>query len=252
VHFQGSRLNILTKTGTPVTFILIALCVLCFIPVAANALPEPNPYALYFPDNPLYHAWQYLSSMFMHGSIFHLLFNMLGLWMFGGVLERLWGSQRFLLFYLLCGIGAGIIYTQINAYQFADLTNQLRQLGMSSSDLQRLLSRGEYPTNLPGLTEERVGAFYMLYHIPVVGASGAIYGILVAYAMFYPNHKLLFIFIPFPIAAKYFVPAILLVELSSGITGFSIFGEGIAHFAHLGGAIVGFLLALLFRRRIRA
>lgn len=241
-------MNILQKTDTPVTFILIALCVLCYLPAAANALPVPNLFALYFPENPLYHSWQYLSSMFMHGE-FHLLFNMLGLWMFGSALERLWGSQRFLIFYLLCGIGAGLIYTQINAYQFSSLSDQLQQLGMSGSDLQRLLTRGEYPSNLPGLTEELVTDFYILYNAPVVGASGALYGILVAYALCYPNSKMAFIFIPVPVAAKYFVPAIFVIELSSGMTGFSLFGQGVAHFAHVGGAVVGFVLMVLFWRR---
>lgn len=242
-------MNILKQTDTPVTFILIAVCVVCFLPIASNTLPAPNPFALYFPDNPLYNMWQYLSSIFMHGGPFHLLLNMFGLWMFGSALERRWGGQRFLLFYLLCGLGAGIIYTQINAYQFASLGSQLQQLGMSSSDLERLVTSGRYPSNLPGLTEDMVSEFYQFYNVPVVGASGAIYGILVAYAMCYPNNKLAFIFIPFPVAAKYFVPAIFVIELSSGVTGFSLFGQGIAHFAHVGGAIVGFVLTLLFRRR---
>lgn len=189
-----------------------------FLPVASNALIGPNPFALYFPENPLYNVWQYLSSMFMHGGVFHLAFNMLGLWMFGSALERLWGSQRFLIFYLLCGIGAGLIYTPINAYQFSALGEQLQQLGMSGSDLQRMVTSGEYPSNLPGLTEAMVREFYLFYNASVVGASGAIYGILVAYALCYPNSKMTFIFIPFPVAAKYFVPAIFVIELSSGIT----------------------------------
>lgn len=244
-------MNTLTKTSTPLTFALIGLCVVCFIPTASNIWPGLNPYALYFPDNPAYQPWQYLSSMFMHGSIPHLLFNMLGLWMFGGALERIWGGQRFLLFYLLCGIGAGLIYTQINEYQFEALQTQFNQLGLNSSDIQRLLTKGEYPSNIPGLTEQLVGEFYYLYNLPVVGASGAIYGILVAYAMNFPNSKLALIFFPVPVAAKYFVPVLLMIDLLSGITGFSIFGDGIAHFAHVGGAIVGFLLVLLFGRRVR-
>jgi membrane associated rhomboid family serine protease len=92
-------------------------------------------------------------------------------------------------------------------------------------------------------------AFYMTYHTPVLGASGAIYGVLVAFAMTYPNRKLMLLFLPFPIAAKYFVPVILMIDLFSGVTGFSIFGAGIAHFAHLGGALIGFLLMMLWRNK---
>ena len=92
---------------------------------------------------------------------------------------------------------------------------------------------------------------YHLYHAPAVGASGAVYGILVAFAMLFPNFKVMLIFLPIPIAAKYFVPVLLLIDLSAGITGFSIFGAKIAHFAHIGGAIAGFLLVQFWLRKSR-
>lgn len=185
----------------------------------------------------------------MHGSWMHLAFNMLALWMFGKNLEYLWGHMRFLIFYLVCGIGAGLIYNYINTYQFNELASQFRNLGLNNSDLALILKEGLYPANLPGLTEKLVSEYYSFYHTPTVGASGAIYGILAAYAFCFPHHKLVFIFIPYPIAAKYFVPILLLIDLFSGVTGFSIFGDGIAHFAHVGGAIVGTVLMLLFGRR---
>jgi len=234
-----------------VTYILIGLCVFCYIPIATEALPAQNSFALYFPDNPDYHVWQYITSLFMHGSLMHLLFNMLALWMFGSMLERLWGGAKFLLFYMLCGIGAGLIYTWINQYEFNQFINEFRNLGLSATDIRSIVEEGVYRTGIPGLTEAKVRDFYWLYHIPVVGASGAIYGILVAFAICFPNHKLLFIFIPYPIAAKYFVPALLLIDLLSGVTGFSIFGGNVAHFAHVGGGVVGFLLVWLLGRRGR-
>ncbi|MBK8454517.1 MAG: rhomboid family intramembrane serine protease [Thiofilum sp.] len=237
------------RPPTPlVTYTLIALCVLAFIPYVNQMLPSPNPYALYLPANPNFHEWQYLSSMFMHGSWMHLALNMLGLWMFGKNLEYLWGSARFLIFYLVCGIGAGYIYNEINTYQFNELANQFQNLGLTTTDLTRIIKEGLYPANLPGLTEKLVSDYYSFYHTPTVGASGAIYGILAAYAFCFPNHKLVLLFIPYPIAAKYFVPILLLIDLFSGVTGFSIFGDGIAHFAHVGGAIVGTILVLVFGR----
>lgn len=232
-----------------VTYSLIGLCVLCYIPIATGALPAQNSFALYFPENPLYHIWQYITSLFMHGSLMHLLFNMLALWMFGSMLERLWGGSKFLLFYMLCGIGAGLIYTWINQYQFNQFVNEFRGLGLSATDIRSIVEEGIYRTGIPGLTEAKVRDFYLLYHIPVVGASGAIYGILVAFAICFPNHKLIFIFIPYPVAAKYFVPVLLLIDLLSGVTGFSIFGGNVAHFAHVGGGVVGFLLVWLLGRQ---
>lgn len=231
-----------------VTYTLIGLCGLIFFGVEATGLPQAELLALYVPEHTNFNYWQYLSSMFMHGSMSHLLFNMLGLWMFGVALERLWGSSRFLLFYVLCGIGAGLIYNAINSYQFSQLTQQLQGLGLSVEELQRLVTRGEYRSNVPGLTEELVRNYYLAYNSSTVGASGAIYGVLVAFAFCFPNIKLLFLFVPVPIAAKYFVPAIIALDLLSGITGFSIFGDNIAYFAHVGGGLVGFLLMLLFGR----
>lgn len=234
---------------TPVvTYTLIGLCALVFFAVEATGLPQAELLALYLPANLDFHYWQYFTSLFMHGSLTHLLFNMLALWMFGSALERLWGGPRFLFFYLACGIGAGLIYNTINTYQFNQLSQQLQALGLSLEDLQRIITRGEYRKDLAASTIELLKQYYIFYISPTVGASGAIYGVLVAYAFCFPNAQLAFIFIPVPVAAKYFVPAIILIDLLSGVTGFSIFGSNVAHFAHVGGGVVGFLLMLLFGR----
>lgn len=242
-------MNIAPSKPLPiVTYILIGLCILIFVGVEATRLPQADLLALYLPAHTDFHYWQYLSSMFMHGSISHLLFNMLALWMFGTALERLWGGARFLVFYLLCGVGAGLIYNAINSYEFNQLTQQLQSLGLSSEELQRLVTRGEYRSKLMGLTEELASTYYFAYNTSTVGASGAIYGVLVAFAFCFPNTKLIFLFLPIPIAAKYFVPSIILLDLLSGVTGFSIFGDNIAHFAHVGGGVVGLVLMLVFGR----
>lgn len=154
-----------------------------------------------------YQPWQFISYIFLHGDWMHLFFNMFGLWWLGNILEQGWGSTKFLLFYLLCGIFAGVISQLVDNYIF----NQMSL-------------------------------------IPTVGASGAIYGLLAAFALTHPNFKVVFIFLPIPVAAKYFVPILLTIDLLSGVTGFSIFGNNIAHFAHIGGAVVGFVLTLIYKR----
>ena len=177
-----------------------------------------------------------------------LLFNMFGLWMFGAPLEKLWGGAKFLAFYLICGIGAGLIYNWINEYQFQQMTQEFMKLGLTSADLSRLLNEMLYPTNIPGFTEKMAGDYYSVYHTETVGASGAIYGVLVAFAYYFPNSKLALIFFPVPIPAKYFVPILIGIDLFSGVTGVSIFGGNVANFAHVSGALVGLILVLLFGR----
>jgi membrane associated rhomboid family serine protease len=137
-----------------VTYTLIGLCALVFFAVEASGLPQAELLALYLPANADFHYWQYLTSLFMHGSLTHLLFNMLALWMFGSALEHLWGGPRFLFFYLACGVGAGLIYNMINTYQFNQLAQQLQALGLSVEDLQRIATRGEYHSDLAASTVE--------------------------------------------------------------------------------------------------
>ena len=236
---------------TPLVLILIVINVGLFLINSLTTFELNQWFALYYPDNPQYGIWQYVTSMFMHGSLPHLLFNMFGLYMFGSALERVWGSKKFLFFYFAAGIGAGIIYTLVNYFQFTSSFDFLLNLGLANFEIKEILMTGSYRDQYPGLEKEMLVEFYRTYHAPMVGASGAIYGVLVAYAIRYPNAKLFLLFIPFPIAAKFFVPALLLLDLFSGVTGFSLFGGGIAHFAHLGGALVGFLL-VFYWRNVRA
>jgi len=205
--------------------------------------------ALYFPKNEHFRYWQFVTNMFMHGGFAHILFNMYALWAFGSPLEEMWGKSRFLLFYFLSGIGAGVIYILINYFQFDAIYSELVNLGISPEEIQKFLETGSYSDATFTLPETRLQSFYQLYNIPAVGASGAIYGVLVAFGISYPNSKLALIFFPVPIAAKYFIPILIALDLFSGLTGFSIFGGGIAHFAHIGGAIIGFLLMWYWRAR---
>jgi len=205
--------------------------------------------ALYFPKNDHFRYWQFVTNMFMHGGFTHLLFNMYALWAFGTPLEQIWGINRFLFFYFLSGIGAGVIYTLVNYFQFDNIYNDLVGLGVSPADIQNLLVTSSYSSSLADTVgEQRLINFYHLYNTPAVGASGAIYGVLVAFGILFPNAKLALIFLPVPVAAKYFIPFLIGLDLFSGITGVSIFGGGIAHFAHIGGAVIGFLLMWYWRK----
>ncbi len=204
-----------------------------------------NSLALYFPKNDQFEIWQLFTHMFMHGGVTHLLFNMFGLWMFGTPLEKMWGGRRFLTFFFLSGIGAAVIYTAIHYFQFNTLFNEVVASGLSLVELQAALSKSMY---FPAI--EKSEDLLRIFQIPMVGASGAIYGILVAFGINFPNTKLMLIFLPFSIAAKYFIPAIITLDLFSGLTGFSIFGGGVAHFAHVGGAVIGFLLVMYWRKTL--
>lgn len=229
---------------------LIILNVILF--AAGNLLPQlnlANWLALYFPKNDHFGAWQFVSHMFMHGSLMHIIFNMYALWAFGSPLEQMWGRNKFIFFYFSAGLGAAFIYTGVNYFQFNNIYNELISIGMQSGDIQNLLSTGRYNSELINhISESRLSDFYQLYNTPAVGASGAIYGVLVAFGMSFPNAKLALIFLPVPIAAKYFIPVLIALDLFSGVTGFSIFGGGIAHFAHVGGALIGFIMMQYWKK----
>lgn len=206
-------------------------------------------FALHFPENPKFTYWQLVTYMFMHGGFMHILFNMYGLFAFGSALEHMWGSYKFLFFYLSCGIGAGLIHTGVNYYYFQKGVQFLTENGMSAEDIKILLTEGKYSMNFHHLIGGNVVSdMFSAFTVPAVGASGAIYGILVAFAFMFPHAELMLLFIPFPIKAKYFVPGLLLMDLFSGLTGQSIFGGGIAHFAHIGGALFGFIIMWYWKK----
>lgn len=207
--------------------------------------------ALWYPANANFGVWQVVTYMFLHANLSHIFFNMFALVSFGSVLEREWGTARFLIFYFLCGVGAGLIQTGINWQEFHGLYNRLVAAGLTPSAITSLLEKGGGKLPSDPAIKALLVDLYHIYASPTLGASGAIYGLLVAFGFLHPNAKLALMFVPFPIAAKFFIPGLLLLDLFSGVTGFSLFGASIAHFAHLGGAAIGFLLMLLWRNRSR-
>ncbi|MBD5779318.1 rhomboid family intramembrane serine protease [Pelagicoccus sp. NFK12] len=187
--------------------------------------------------------------MFMHGNEAHLLFNMVGIFTFGSLLEQVWGTKRFIVFYLSAGLGAGLIYTGLNVYEFGEYIDHLNAINVSAESIHAFLVGKLEPADITrALTYDERVDFYLIYNGSMLGASGALYGILVAFAVLFPNGKILLLFLPVPIKAKFFVPALILFDLFSEITGFAIFGGGIAHTAHIGGAIIGFVLMMYWKK----
>ncbi|WP_460191003.1 rhomboid family intramembrane serine protease [Urechidicola sp. KH5] len=225
---------------------LIIINVIVFIAVFGFKLGISDSLALYFPKNDSFGYWQFVTHMFVHGSLMHIVFNMYGLWAFGTPLEQMWGRNKFLFFYFSAGIGAGLIYTAVNYFQFNSLYEQILAFGVSPDEIRQILETGVYNENIITLPQEKMYEFYSTFHTPAVGASGAVYGVLVAFGMMFPNAKLALIFFPVPISAKYFIPLILLGDLFFGLTSYSV--GNIAHFAHIGGALIGFIIAWYWKQ----
>ena len=180
--------------------------------------------ALHFFVNPAFQFWQPITHMFMHGSISHILFNMFGLWMFGSPLAQMWGKNKFLFFYLSTGVGAAALQLLVYHLQIQGWVEDLVAQGFVLDEIYASLQRQTQS----------------LFHVRMVGASGALYGVLVAFAFMFPNAELMMIFLPIPIKAKYFVPLVLVMDLFFGFSSYSM--GPIAHFAHVGGAVTGFLI----------
>lgn len=206
-------------------------------------------FSLWYPQNSNFSVWQIVSHMFMHGGLMHLVFNMYALWAFGSPLEKMWGTKKFLFFYFSAGLGAALIHTGVNYYHVSQGLEALAAAGVPESDVLSVLREGKYSESWMQLAPRGdVEAMLSSFMTPAVGASGAIYGILVAFGMLFPNSELFLIFLPVPIKAKYFIPVLIGLDLFSGVTGYSIFGNGIAHFAHVGGALFGFLMMWYWKK----
>lgn len=193
--------------------------------------------ALHYYENDKFLITQFLTHMFMHGSPSHILFNMFGLWMFGSPLEQMWGRQKFLFFYISSGLGAAFLQMAIYYLQVKNLYDVVELNNLSLSDPQQLLN---YMSQID--YNNAISSFNSV----MVGASGAIYGTLVAFAFSFPNSKLMLLFLPFPIKAKYFVPLLILIDLFFGVSSYSV--GPIAHFAHIGGALIGLIMVLYWKK----
>ena len=239
---------------TPTVKQLLIINVLFYIGSMIVGEPAYKLLSMYFFENPDFHFWQIFTHMFMHAplpNIMHIAFNMFALYSFGSALEHFWGGKKFIFFYISCGLGAALLHTLVNYYFFESGLDTLIANGYSKVEILKTLSEGKFDTRWQELlTPSDFKAFMGAYLGSVLGASGAIYGLLVAFAFMFPNAELALMFIPIPIKAKYFVPGLLLIDLYLGVSGSSFFGDsgGIAHFAHIGGAIVGYLMMWYWKK----
>ena len=182
-------------------------------------------FALFYPSSPFFHWWQPVTHMFMHGGFGHLFFNMFTLYMFGSVLERVWGGKKYLLFYMVTGLGAALLHTGVEWLQ--------------TLHWQHIIQTGD-----PSAAIAATQSMRAMLSTPTVGASGAIYGLLLGYAMLFPDSVMTLIFPPISMKAKWFVLVFAVIELLMGVLG----SDGVAHFAHLGGMLFGFILIRIWRK----
>lgn len=187
--------------------------------------------SLYYFSNEMFRPWQIVTHMFTHANMMHLFFNMFSLFMFGSVLERVLGAKRFLAFYLLTGFGGAFLHQLVNVYQVYDITGQL----WVNLDMINNLA-------IPFSEKQEVAK---IFFTPMVGASGAVFGVLIGFAYFFPDTKLMLLFPPIPIKAKVLVAILIAMELWFGYQQ----QGNIAHFAHLGGALFGYLILKSWKRK---
>lgn len=202
---------------------IIIINVLVMVMMALNKTFMLEKFALFYPTSPFFHWWQPMTHMFLHGGFGHLFFNMYALFIFGSVLERVWGVKKFLLFYFVTGIGAAAVHIGVQWIQMQAYMNAAAEGSMAA-----------------------IQSIHALKMTPTVGASGAIYGVLMGYAMLYPDSVLTLLFPPVSLKAKWFVLIFAGIELALGVFGTR---AGIAHFAHLGGLIFGFILIMYWKKR---
>ncbi|HBX51795.1 MAG: hypothetical protein A2275_18195 [Bacteroidetes bacterium RIFOXYA12_FULL_35_11] len=223
--------------------------------------------ALYYPESEYFKPYQYITYMFMHGDMWHIFFNMYALWMFGRVLENYWGPKRFLIYYFVTGVGAALLHTFVNWWMISRAMDAATiYLNTPSPDSFALLIRdyfSEYkisseflnawagdPSNMMYVeqTKSLINEMMMFkINIPTVGASGAVFGVLLAFGMLFPNTQLMLLIPPIPLKAKYFVMIYGAIELYFAVMNQP--GDNVAHFAHLGGMLFGFFLIRYWKKK---
>ncbi|MCQ2158376.1 MAG: rhomboid family intramembrane serine protease [Bacteroidales bacterium] len=213
----------------PVTRTLIFVNLLFFAAYLLNKEFMVNAFALFYPASRYFHIWQIVTHMFMHGGFWHIFFNMYALYIFGSVVEQTIGSRKFALFYFICGLGAVALHLGTQYIEASTFISQMSDTSLSPEKIQAA-SR----------------AYSVILHTPTVGASGAIYGLLMGYALLYPNNTLTLIFPPVTLSARTWVIVFAAIELFTGISGWV---DGVAHFAHLGGMLIGWAMISIWRRK---
>jgi len=220
---------------SPVVKNLLIINVICFLPYLLFNKPLVDSIynlgsAHYFGSG-LFKPWQPITYMFLHGDFFHIMFNMFALYSFGSIVEYNMGSKKFVLFYFLCGLG-GLAGQWI----------------VQAIEVYNYIGSFFIPFDVIPPSQQAARDLGQIYYSSMVGASGAIFGVLVAFGMLYPNVELMILFVPVPVKAKYIIPVYIVIELVLGLGQFN--GDNVAHFAHLGGAVLGFILIKMWRLQV--
>jgi membrane associated rhomboid family serine protease len=213
----------------------------------------------HYVNSPLFQPFQIVTHFFMHGDFFHIFFNMWLFIMLGGFLERLWGPKRFFIFYIASAMGAFALYNALGVYQLIELSNIIgSKVNMDEFNLIISQSEGldelnsnltQFFQNVPNINIEAVREYISLSYTPMVGASGAIFGVMAAFAVLFPNTEFMLYF-AIPVKAKYLVGAYFLIEVYQAFQNQA--NDPVAHLAHIGGAIVGVILVLIWRKQDKA
>jgi len=229
----------------PVTKVILIINVVLFILSSRYLFPILNIYLPIFSfKSDMFHPYQLITHMFMHGGFTHLFFNMFALFMFGRILEQYWGSQRFFLYYFVTGLGAALLHLLVIQIQANNLIAQ-----MNPAEVNEVVHNGFYKliTDTQYSYSSLMKELNQLINTRTVGASGAIYGLLLAFGVLFPNVEMYIMFIPIPIKAKYLVIFFIISELYLGFIDRP--GDNTAHFAHLGGMLFGLILLYFWRKK---
>jgi len=237
-----NRQNILSNIP-PAVKVLLAINIGMFL--FASLKPElTEALGLYFFKSELFRPYQIVTHMFMHGGFMHILFNMYALWLFGQVIERVWGTKKFFIYYFVTGFGAVVLHSFVEYIRFKGFID-----GIPTEYVNLALS-GKSSFNAPIIYHQNLSEIMKLALVPTVGASGAIFGLLLAFGMLFPNTELYLMFIPIPVKAKFFVIGYGVLELGLGLNNAT--SDNVAHFAHLGGMLFGFILIKIWQKKKNA
>jgi len=253
--------------------IINGLCFLAYVVLANRGIINLNEtLGLYYPESKFFKPYQLITHVFMHGSFMHLFFNMFSLWMFGNVLENYWGPKRFFIYYFVTAFGSAALHIGVNAFEvmqikqaiagyisspgydaFLALQEKIDPTLIDNDYFQSFMrewqTQKENPQLIQGSIELTDAMVQRKVNVPTVGASGAVFGLLLAFGMLFPNTQLIMLFFPFPIKAKYFVMIYGALELYQGVANNPT--DHVAHFAHLGGMLFGFILIKIWNKTDR-
>ena len=228
---------------------IIIINVLCLIATTVlrsrSGIELNDALGLHFVLSEKFRVYQFFTYMFMHAGVEHILFNMFAVYMFGRLFEMFWGGKKFLFYYLVAGLGAAIVQQTVWYIDYCSIASHIADMPavmshISTEGAKALAESLNY-------SDEYMGRLNILMNIPTVGASGAVFGILIAFGYMFPKEKLYMFFLPIPIPARVFVIVYGLIELFAGVANFS--WDNVAHFAHLGGLLFGLVLLLIWKKR---